>query len=454
MPDLVRLRTAERLLHRLAAEQSERRLPSIVAGVVRDAQLVWHGARGLVGETAPTTDTQYRLGSITKTLIAVCVMRLRDEGALELSDRISQYLPEVKAADATIAELLSHSAGLQAETNGPWWERTAGGNWDNLAGLLDGDARRHRPGSKFHYSNVGFAVLGQLVTALRGRPWEQVVHIELLEPLGMRRTTTRPVAPHAHGFAVHPWADVLLLEPEHDAGAMAPAGQLWSTLDDLARWAAFLAGDTADLLSADTLAEMKAPQIVDDPRDDPWRAGVGLGLQLWNVDGRRYCGHGGSMPGFLAGVRVDVASGDAVVVLTNSTSNLTLALTVDLAEIVETEEPRLPGEWVPATVPQDVLDIVGPWYWGPAPLVLRAKPDRWVEIGPMEGAGRASRFRPEDDGTWTGLDGYYAGETLRVVRHTDRSVSHLDVASFCLTRTPYDPNADVPGGVDPDGWRA
>lgn len=454
MSDQVRPRTAERLLQRLAEEQAERRLPSLVAGLVRDGRLVWHGARGTVGDAVPTRDTQYRIGSITKTFIGVCVMRLRDEGAVRLVDRIGDHLPEVKQADATIAEFLSHSAGLQAETNGPWWERTPGMDWPDLAGSLGDDAQRHRPGSKFHYSNVGFGILGRLVAALRGMPWEDVVRTELLEPLGMSRTTTRPVPPHARGFAVHPWADVLLPEPEHDARAMGPAGQLWSTLDDLARWAGFLAGDTAELLSADTLAEMQTPQIVDDPREEPWQAGYGLGLQLGNTDGRRTCGHGGSMPGFLAGVRVDIASGDGVVVLTNSTSNLTSALAADLAEILAEEEPRMPDEWTPAAVPAEVLEIVGPWYWGPAPLLLRAKPDGWVEIGPMEGAGRASRFRPNGDGTWTGLDGYYSGETLRVVRHDAARVSHLDVASFCLTRTPYDPSADVPGGVDPAGWGA
>jgi CubicO group peptidase (beta-lactamase class C family) len=364
MIDQVRPRTAERLLHRLATEQAERRIPSIVAGLVRDGGLVWSGARGTVDGAAPTADTQYRIGSITKTFIGVCVMRLRDERRLALTDRISEHLPEIKHTDATIAEFLSHSAGLQAETNGPWWERTPGGDWPELAGTLGAAAQRHRPGSKFHYSNMGFAALGQLVATLRGRPWQDVVRAELLEPLDMHRTTTRPKPPHARGFAVHPWADVLLPEPEHDAGAMAPAGQLWSTLDDLARWAAFIAGSTGDLLSADTLAEMQTPQIVDDPREDPWRGGYGLGLQVWNIEGRRYCGHGGSMPGFLAGARVDIASGDGVVVLCNSTSGLTLALSSDLAQILADEEPRLPAEWTPAAVPADLLEIAGPWYWG------------------------------------------------------------------------------------------
>ena len=69
------------------------------------------------------------------------------------------------------------------------------------------------------------------------------------------------------------------------------------------------------------------------------------------------------------------------------------------------------------------------------------------------GQARGSRFAPTGDDEWVGLDGYYTGEPLRVVRRPDGTPSHLDLASFRFTRTPYDPDADVPGGVDEDGWR-
>jgi CubicO group peptidase (beta-lactamase class C family) len=90
---------------------------------------------------------------------------------------------------------------------------------------------------QYHYSNVGYALLGELVARLRGRPWYDVIAEELLAPLRMSRTTLRPQPPHATGFAVHPHADLPLPEPEHDAEAMAPASQLWTTITDLARWA-------------------------------------------------------------------------------------------------------------------------------------------------------------------------------------------------------------------------
>lgn len=70
---------------------------------------------------------------------------------------------------------------------------------------------------------------------------------------------------------------------------------------------------------------------------------------------------------------------------------------------------------------------------------------------PVNG-GRGSRFRPVRRDEWVGLDGYYAGEPLRVVRRDNNAVSYLDLASFVFTRTPYDPSAAIPGGLDPRGW--
>jgi hypothetical protein len=341
-------------------------------------------------------------------------------------------------------------SGLRAEAEGEWWERTPGSDFDSLArGTLGDDGVRARPGRRFHYSNPGFGVLGELVARARGVPWSEALRAEVLEPLEMGRTTTRPVEPHARGYAVHPWADVVLPEPEHDAVAMAPAGQLWSTLRDQARWASFLAGDTGGVLSPDTVSEMCEPHAIVDNPDQAWTAGHGLGLQVWNVKGRRSHGHSGSMPGFVAIVRVDAATGDGFVAMTNSTAGWSMPFVNDMVALVGA---RPPTRWAPAHPGDDVLDVVGPWYWGPTPYVLKQSGEL-IELSPMLERGRASRFRRSDagDGTWLGLDGYYQDEVLRVVRSPDGRVVRLDVGTFAFTRTPYDPAGEVPGGVD--DWR-
>jgi CubicO group peptidase (beta-lactamase class C family) len=447
---MVGKRTADRLDARLATEQSEQRLPSVVAGLVRDGELIWSGGRGKVDGSTPDADVQYRCGSITKTFIGVSVMRLRDEGALRLQDTVDRFLPDTGIGDLTIAQLMSHTAGMRAETGEPWWERTPGGDFEQLTRTTLRSGTRFDAGRRFHYSNVGFGVLGQIVATIRRRRWDEVVADELLTPLGMTRTTTRPQSPAASGFAVHPWADVLLPEPEHDAGAMAPAGQLWMTIADLARWTGFLSGHGPELLSADTLAEMREPRGINDIRGDGWDGAYGLGLQVFNDDGKRWYGHGGSMPGFLAGFEFD-DDGDGVVEMCNATRGLT-DLGGELVKILREEEPRVPDEWTPEATPPAVLELLGAWYWGPYPYVLVAHGDE-LELTAI-GRGRESRFTPAGTEAWVGLDGYHTGEPLRVIRLSDGSISHLDLGSFVFTRTPYDSRADVPGGVDPGGWRA
>jgi hypothetical protein len=148
------------------------------------------------------------------------------------------------------------------------------------------------------------------------------------------------------------------------------------------------------------------------------------------------------MPGFLATVWADPGDRVGVLFLANTTSGMRPALLTDLLDILDEHEPRLPQEWTPAGADPALLALTGLWHWGPAPYLLRLLPGGGLSLEPVRGAGRASRFVPQDDGTWLGLDGYYAGETLRV------AADHLDLNTFIFTRDPYDPAAPVPGGVE------
>ncbi|MHA6793638.1 serine hydrolase domain-containing protein [Pseudonocardia bannensis] len=434
--------TARTLLARTARAQRDGRVPSLVAGVVRDDELVWSAARGEVCE--PHRDVQYRIGSITKTITAIAVLRLRDEGLLDLDDMLDKHLPGTPLGDRTIGQLLAHLAGAGAESPGQWWERTPG---TTLAGLELSRSDVVLPAARrFHYSNLGFGLLGELVARARGRSWGAVVTEEVLGPLGMHRTTTRPSGAAAQGFAVHPWADVLHVEPEHDAVAMAPAGQLWATADDLARLAAFLLGDTGEVLSPATVEEMTVPAGIDSAQ--PGWVSYGLGVQVQRTDqGSVLVGHGGSMPGFLALLWVDREEGTGALALANTTSGLDGGLAAGLLADLRAAEPRVVDAWAPSASPVP-LEVLGPWFWGPSPYVLRAIPGGLLHLGGLGRPGRSSRFRPAPDGTWIGLDGYFAGETLRL------DPVALNLATFVFTRIPYDPAAPVPGGVDDAGWHA
>ncbi|MGI5456242.1 serine hydrolase domain-containing protein [Streptomyces sp. CA-249302] len=447
--------TRRALLHRIAVAQAEGRAPSMVAAVVRGGETVWHGSRTSVDGHGPDENVQYRIGSITKTFTAVLVMRLRDEGALDLGDPLEKYLPGTGAGEATIAQLLAHTAGLAAESPAPWWERTPGVLRPGLGDVLGEQPLVHPVGRRFHYSNPGFTLLGALVEELRGAPWEEVLRREVLEPLGLDRTSGRPQAPHAGGWAVHPWADVMLPEPAEDLGRMAPAGQLWSTTGDLARFAVFLAQGDPRVLSAESLLEMRTPAAPPEAPDVADGYAYGLGLEVRRQGERLLVGHSGSLPGFLACLTMSVEDDVAAVVLANCTSGPLLATAAaDLVRIVAEAEPRIPEPWRPMReVDQAVLELAGQWYWGTYGFALRLTADGLVSLEPLSGKGRRSRFKANGDGSWTGLEGYYAGELLKAVRRPDGTVSHLDLGSFVFTRQPYGEEASVPGGVDPDGWR-
>ncbi|MFJ9792283.1 serine hydrolase domain-containing protein [Streptomyces globosus] len=455
LPDELHLLPATRraLLHRIAAAQSEGRAPSLVAAVARGGVVVWEGARTSAEGRGPDGNVQYRIGSITKTFTAVLVMRLRDEGLLALADPVEKHLPGTGAGEVTVAQLLSHTGGLAAETPGEWWERSSAALRPELADVLGEEPFRFEPGRRHHYSNPGYTLLGSLVEALRGKPWEEVLRAEVLEPLGLDRTTVQPQAPYADGWAVHPWADVMLPEPAEDLGLMAPAGQLWSTTRDLARFGQFLIHGDDRVLDAAAVAEMAV--AASPPEPGLADLGYGLGLQLVQSGARRIAGHSGSLPGFVAGLWLSAADDVSAVVLANCTSGLPAAtVAAELLHLVAEAEPRIPAPWKPFAEADPVaLEVCGPWYWGTAAHVVRLRSDGHLELGPVAVQGRAARFRPRPDGSWVGLSGYYAGETLRAVRGPDGAVSHLDLGSFVFTRQPYDPEAPVPGGVDPQGWR-
>ena len=425
----------------------------MTAAVARDGAVLWATGRGTVHDDAPTTNTQYRIGSLTKTFTAVLVMRLRDEGRLELGDRLTTHLPDLPLGDITIAQLLTHTAGLASETPPPWWERVAGDVRPQLADVL-GAGPVSAPGRHFHYSNTGFAILGGLAARLRNRSWFDVVRAEILEPASMARTTPMPQAPHALGWAVHPWADVLLPEPTPDTRHMAPAGQLWSTAADLARYTGVLLGERPDILAPSTAAEMRRP--ASPPTDRTWHEGQGLGLQLERVSGRKLFGHLGTMPGFVCACWISPDERTAGIVFANATGSPenVSAIATDLIDIVAGAQPQLPEAWAP--LPEHdaaLLELAGVWYWGAAPVVLRLGADRELIVGEFDADAPAARFAPRGDGTWRGLGGDYRDETLRVVRTPEGAVSHLDIGSFVFTRDPYEPGAPIPGDVDPAGWR-
>jgi CubicO group peptidase (beta-lactamase class C family) len=453
----------------VARDQVEGRLPSVAAGVVRDGRLVWTGEHGRVVDAAdtaadtgaggggaepqgPSPDTQYRIGSITKTMTAVLVLQLREEGRLNLSDPLGAHLPGVGYGDRTVRSLLAHSSGMQSEPAGSWWERSPGSDFEELAAGVDDGAAVFEPGRTYHYSNLAFGLLGEVVARQRGQSWWEAVRTRILEPLGMRRTSYLPVAPAATGFSVHAFAGTLTQEPAQDTGAMAPAGQVWSTVEDLATYAGFLIDGHAQVLSRSALEEMGTPQS--GSLSGGAAGGYGLGLRLLAGGSGVLVGHTGSMPGFLAGLFVDRARRTAAVALANGTQGLRCeGLPSDLLDTLERLEPTVPAPWEPTRqLPEGIAELLGVWHWGNTAYTFCYQHGE-VQARALGSTAISHRFAPAGDGTLVGLAGYHHGERLRAVRNADASINHLLCATFVYTRTPYDPQAPIPGGVPAERGR-
>jgi CubicO group peptidase (beta-lactamase class C family) len=437
--------TARRLRVLLAEAQVRGRVPSLVAALTRDGVLEWRGSYGEVtgaGDT-PAADVQYRIGSITKTMTAVLVLQLELEGRLSLSDPLGKHLPGTAYADRTLRELLAHSGGLPAEPPGPWWERVDGGPFDALAAALGEGSAAFPPGETFHYSNLGFGLLGEVVARLREQTWWEALVSHLLGPLGMLRTTYDPFAPHAQGWSVHPGTGELAAEPHTDTGAMAAAGQVWSTVMDLSLFADLLVQGHRDLLPAHALERMCTPQS--GTAAGGLASAYGLGVRLFPGGSGTLVGHTGSMPGFQAALVVDRVRRTGGVALANSTTGARLPdLVLGLLDRLHEEEPRLPEPWLPsADVPDVVRAMVGTWHWGNTPVDFVWDGNRLVS---RHRTGEVHATWRVEDGRLVGVTGYHHGEPIEVVRRDDGSVSHMVVSTFVLTRTPYDPDAPVPGG--------
>ncbi len=412
----------------LARAQRDGRLPSVVGGVAVDGQTVWTGAAGqVVGVPA---DVQYRIGSITKSMTAVMVLQAMRDGLVDLDQPLSAYVEEAPYADRTVRDLLSHSSGIATEPVGPWWERSTR-SW---AQLQANTAVLAEPGEHYLYSNLAYGLLGELLQRVRGVDWASLVTRDVLTPLGMTRTSYLPQSGHATGYSVHYLLSTLTPEPNNDTGAMAAAGQLWSTVGDLLIWACFLLDGHESVLSRDLVALMATPHAPGGT--------YGLGLQLVTSGSGLMIGHTGTMPGFMAKIQVDRARRRAAVVLANGTvgldpNGLTGAM-LDLPESVD----RVGEPWLPSLeVPTEAAAMVGRWYWGHRPHDAIWSHGELV-VQSLSPHDELERF------TWASGEWVDSmGVALQVEYDEGGKPRWWWFDTYLFTREPYDVAAPIPGGL-------
>jgi len=436
-PDALPVAELDRLL---ATAQAEQRMPSVSACVFRDGEILWErvlGVADVATARAATSDDVYRIGSITKTFTAVLVMQLVGEGRIDLEAPLRTYLPEAPVGP-TIRMALSHLTGVQREPPGEIWESMQPPSREELIGGLEDAELVLRPGEQWHYSNLVFALLGEIVTRVSGGSYADVLQGRILDPLGLTRTSLSPDAPKASPYFVDPYTDTVRDEPDPEVtDSTAAAGWLWSTAADLARWGTFLAEGNDAVLPTALLDRMARVQTMVD--EAGWSLGWGLGLELFRRGDRVLVGHGGAMPGFLAGLVVHRGERTGAAVLTNTGAEAAPeALALDLAVAALDALPRTPALWAPAgAAPPELDGMLGIWWTEGEEMILSLRGGRFQAtlVGGIAGRN-ISWFEADGVDRWRVVEGRERGELLRAVRGEDGAVTKLYFATYPLTRAP------------------
>ena len=411
----------------------------LAVAVITDGGLAWfhgHGLADVAAKTPITGDTVFRIASLTKTFTAVAVMQLWERGLVDLDAPANDYLRTFRLvpakpnlSPATVRHLLTHTAGV--------------GYWRRLSDLLQpgvGSGVRARrsgapplaqyyrrglavevePGTKWGYSNHGFAALGQIVEDVSGQPLDRYLRNHIFDPLGMEHTdlvrSERVRAQLATGYVLRSRG----LEPVADREVPTPGGGgVYSTTADIARYVAALlriaANEHDSVLRPETVAAMFRPHFQPDPRVP----GMGLAFELGEEGGHKTVGKTGILSGFHSAMALVPEEGIGVLVFSNTGGldgrgateplatmllRLLLGLSVDPIRL---DIPPRPENW---------SGICG-WY-GPAPgpvtnLPLRALmgagPEVVVQGGhlmlkpltPIPSMRRGFRLYPDDpDDPW------------------------------------------------------
>ncbi len=323
-----------RLMERwIESQVAFRSLPGISIGIVYDQDLVYARGFGLsdVAKNSPSTSqTIYRIASLTKIFTATAIMQLRDQGKLRLDDPVENYLPWFRIKSRfpdrpgiTIRQLLSHTSGLPREAAFPYWTDNKFPSRTELIKGLEHQEMIFPPEDRIKYSNLGFAVAGEIVAEAAGMPYSEYVTKNILEPLGMKSTTVYFQDSQSDRLAV---GYSRKLEDGSrkttaftNAKGMVAAANMSSTVEDLAKFASLQFRDRQivfgdQILKGSTVQEMHRVHWL----NPDWKSGWGLGFASWREDERTIVGHSGWVGGYRSQFSFLPKEKIAVIVLSNA----------------------------------------------------------------------------------------------------------------------------------------
>ncbi len=307
------------------------RIPGLSVGIVHNGTLVYQkgfGYADLEKKIPATANTSYRIASISKTFTAVAIMQLVEKGKIRLDDTVQHYLPWFRAkskdgdaANITIRQLLSHTAGVFRDGVTPHWVTD---HFPDAAALRRSVSRKtvvYENLTRFKYSNFGLAVLGQVIQKASGVSYNTYVTNNIIKRLGMERTapdyTKKVDAWLAQGYS-RPIPGIKREAFRHAAtNTYAPATGFLSNVHDLAKYLSALSlkrNKPLKLLGRESKKVMMK-EFWSEREDDRM---YGLGFSVWKNEKRKIIGHGGGFAGFITQMSLDVENDIGVIVLSNS----------------------------------------------------------------------------------------------------------------------------------------
>jgi len=322
--------------------------PGMTYGIVVDGKLIHTGNMGysnIDAKTIVTSQSDFHIASMTKSITAMAILKLRDEGKLKLDDPAYLYIPQMKgikyltkdATPITIRHLLTHSAGFPEDN--PWGDRQLGVTDEDLLNIYrKGVSLSNNPGQGYEYSNLGFATLGYIIKKVSGKPYDVYITENIFKPLGMTHTywdyAKVPKIQLAIGYR---WLDGKWVEqPMLHNGAYGAMGGLITTMEDFSKYVAVHMNawpvrddpETAPVKRS-SVREMHYPWDVNyltpnakttTGRPCPTVSAYAYGLR-WakDCDNRVYIGHSGGLPGFGSQWNILPEYGVGVVCFANST---------------------------------------------------------------------------------------------------------------------------------------
>jgi CubicO group peptidase (beta-lactamase class C family) len=391
--------------------------PAIVYGIVVDGKLVFSGAAGILNtrtQQKATTQSLFRIASMTKSFTAMAIMKLQDDGKLNITDAASKYIPEMTdfvyiTADTkpiTIHNLLTMTAGFPEDN--PWGDRQLEDTDAEFKEFLKkGIAFSSTPGQQFEYSNMGYAMLGEIVSRVSGMRYQDYITMNILKPLGMTNTIWEYAKAPKDKLALgYRWEDEQWKEEPmlHD-GVYGAMGGLITTIEDFSKYVAFHLSAyphrneaEAGPVRRSSVREMHKPYMpalftdAKDAKGNLCPVSIGYGFGLGN---RQDCkkivrvSHSGGLPGFGSEYRFYPEYGFGVIAFANRTyagAGAVNSLVVDSLFNTGVLKPRiLPASDILARRREQLIPVLTSWDENVANRIfaenffLDLSRERWIE---------------------------------------------------------------------------